>query len=261
MMLTYLNALTQKERLNDIEHLINDPETLIGRSVRMFFRVHLMFVRGVKSNALNWEDLRDELVSAKNAAILDKRVDILMLMGEFASQRMMPDVAAEIFKATALGLGRDYRRYERRAFTGWLQASLSSGDTASFRLAAKEGSRRWPDDQTFKENSIYADLLLGENVERRLREAVDLLDMRPDDSARKLIVALGYSRLADPSNTVSYMQNVKLDDVGGHGRQAVYAALAWRCGFADAAKEVEKGIPAGATMLPEERYTLERSRK
>ena len=257
LLLNYMTALSALGRLNELERLVLDPETKIAASMRTFYRMHLTFVKGVAQGQVNMDLIKNMLVTCRNAALTEKRPDIIMSVGDYAEQRGLNDVAMETYKMAALNMGK----VERRALAGWLRTALNCGDTAAYKRAAAEGARRWPDDQTFQEHNIYADLLQGEHVETQLKNATRLLELRPDDSLRKLIVALGFWRLGDAATALSNMQNIKLDDVGGVGRQAIFAALARANGFPDVAATVEEKFPTRTTMLPEEREALARSKQ
>jgi hypothetical protein len=253
--LNYMSALTGAGRISELERLVDDPETRLSRATRTYHKAHLMLIKSVPSGGISVEVMREQLNKAKDAAILEKRPDLLMHIASYAEKFRLHDIAVDVFRYSAMHMGK----VERSGFAGWLRCALAKGDTASFAAAAREASRRWPDDQSFAEHVIYADLLVGERVETQLKRATKLLDLRPDNSVRKLIVALGYWRLGDPKTTVKHLMHIKLDDVS-LGQQAIFAALARGSGFSKEADLVEKGIPATAGMLPEEREELARSR-
>lgn len=256
LVLNYMTALTGLGRFAELEQLVDDPQTRITRAVRLFQKAHLTFIKGLAKKDIPLDALREQLDRAKDAAILEKRSDILLVIADYAEQRNLPDLATQVYRYAALNMPK----VERKAFSGWLRCARRAGDTSSFASAAREGSRRWPDDQGFAESVLYADLLTGEHVEAQLSRATKLLELRPDNSARKLIVALGYWRLGDPATAVKNLMNINLNDVS-IGQQAIFAALARSSGFLKEADLVENNIPARASMLPEEREALARSKQ
>lgn len=256
LVMTYMTALTNLGRISELERLVDDPETRLSRSMRAFQKAHLDFIKGVTGGGLDVTRLRDQLGRVKDAAIVERRSDVLTRLAEYAEQRNLHDLAADVFRYSALNMAKG----ERIAFAGWLRNALKMGDTASYAAAAREASRRWPDDQAFAENVIYADLLVGERVETQLKRATQLLELRPENSVRKLIVALGFWRIGDPASAVKNLMHIKLDDVS-QGQRAIFAALARGSGFPKEADLVEKSIPSSAGMLPEEREALARSKQ
>jgi len=256
LIMTYMTALTVMGRVSELERLVDDPETRLSRSMRAYQKAHLLFVKGVTGGGLDLEQLREHLARAKDMAIVEKRPDVLMSIADYAEKRNLFDIAQEVYRHSALNMAKG----ERMAFAGWLRNALKMGDTNSFSSAAREASRRWPDDQAFSEQVIYADLLVGERVESQLKRATQLLELRPENSVRKLIVALGYWRLGDASSAVKNLMHIKLDDVS-LGQQAIFAAMARGSGFPKEADLVENAIPPSAGMLPEEREALARSKQ
>lgn len=256
LILNYMTALTGLGRFAELEDLVDDPQTRISRSVRLFQKAHLTFIKGVAARKVPTEELREKLGRAKDAAILEKRSDLLLIIADYAEQRGISELATEVYRYSALNMSK----VERKAFAGWLRSALRAGNTESFAAAAREGARRWPDDQGFAENVVYADLLTGEHVEAQLKRATKLLELRPENSVRKLLVALGYWRLGDAATAVRSLMNIDLNQVT-IGQQAVFAAMARGSGFNKEADLVEKAIPARASMLPEERDALARSKQ
>jgi tetratricopeptide (TPR) repeat protein len=252
-LLNYMSALTALGRNAELETLISDPSTRIARSVRTFYKTHLYYIQALANKNLDMDAFRSRVNTAKNEAVLEKRSDLMMILANYAETRGLPDMATEIYRNAAQSM----RKVERSAVNGWMNAALKSANTTEYRAAVSEASRRWPDDQTFAEHKIYGQLLLGESIESRLADAIRLLELRPEDSLRKILVALGYWRIGDIDHMVDHMQKVNLNDTGvTPGHRVMYAGM-MRAGNFD--------IPAGmlaplrtSNLLPEERATLER---
>ena len=252
-LLNYMSALTAVGRNAELETLISDPSTRIARSVRTFYKTHLYYVQAVANKNLDMDTFRARVNTAKNEAAVEKRSDLMMILANYAETRGLPDMATEIYRNAAQSM----RKVERNAVHGWMSAALKSANTTEYRAAVSEATRRWPDDQTFTEHKIYGQLLLGESIESRLADAIRLLELRPEDSLRKILVALGYWRIGDIDHMVDHMQKVNLNDNGitpGH-----------RVMFAGMMKAGNFNIPSGmldplstSNLLPEERATLQR---
>ena len=152
-------------------------------------------------------------------------------------------------------------RTERAGHLGLLRASAANGNTALFLESARAAVERWPDDPLFVEQLAYAHLIVGHQVENSIAELTRLLEQRPDDPGRLLMLALAHWRLRDAGTSIEVLGKA---DVAGltPGQRAVYAALAK--GQADEEwgrrrAEAIRGIDRQAAMLPEERQFLERA--
>jgi hypothetical protein len=253
LLLNYMGALSMLGRLSELEALVDDPETHISVASRSFYKAHLALVKGVSGGMLDRDKMLALLTRARDAAFNERRADMLMRLAEYSESHGFPSIALDVYKTSALSI----KQRVREAFAGWMRLALLQGDTQSYRQAAREGGRRWPDDQNFIDGVIYSDLLTGENVERQLSRAKKLLEVRPDDAARRLLVALGNWRMGnDGSVTESLKAISRAEDVGSPGRQAVYAALARQTGLAQDALSID----TTKTMLPEERDLWDRFR-
>ena len=245
----YLTALTMLGRFDDLERLVGDPEVnqLLNQTMRAFYRAHLAFVTRKPPR-----EVREALTLARSAAEVEKRGEICLRLAEYAEQRGHMDIAQEAYKSAS-----QISRTERAGHLGLLRASEANGDTGVFLEAARAAVDRWPDDPLFVERLAYAHLIVGHQIEKSLHEIERLLEQRPGDPARLLMLALACWRLGD---TASVARHLEATDLAGlsPGQRAIYAAIAGeKAGLLKA--EALRGIPAQATLLPEERRFLERA--
>ena len=106
-------------------------------------------------------------------------------------------------------------------------------------------------------STIDGQLLLVESIESLLADAIRLLELRPEDSHRKILVALGYWRIGDIDHMVDHMQKVNLNDTGvTPGHRVMYAGM-MRTGNFDIPDGMLEPLST-SNLLPEERATLER---
>lgn len=249
----YLTALTMLRRNEDLERLVMDPkvESLLSQSVRAFYRAHLAFVLHKPR-----EDVRSALRLANKAADLERRGELCMKIAEYAEARGFSDIAEEAYRSAAAN-----PRTDRAGYRGLIRATDANGNTEGLLAAVQESVRRWPDDSASVERLMYVNLLTGREVERMLVEARRLLEDRPNDPARQLLVALAAWRLMDYEALRQAMMNADIRPLSA-GQKAVFAALA-RESRADnaqaAARQVIDSIDPKASMLPEERAALERA--
>ncbi|HCN28832.1 MAG TPA: hypothetical protein DIT64_08690 [Verrucomicrobiales bacterium] len=249
----YLTALTMLGRFDDLERLVADPgvNKLLNETMKAFYRAHLAFVTRKPPR-----EFREALVLARAAAEVEKRGEICLRLAEYAEARGHPDIAQDAYRSAS-----QMARTERAGHLGLLRASAANGNTAVFLESARAAVERWPDDPLFVEQLAYANLIVGHQVENSIAELRRLLEQRPDDPGRLLMLALAHWRLRDAGTSIEVLGRA---DVAGltPGQRAVYAALAkgqtdeeWGRRRAEAIR----GIDRQAAMLPEERQFLERA--
>ena len=246
----YLTALTMLQRFEDLERLVNDPkvQSILNQSVAAFYRAHLAFVMRKPV-----EEVRTALILAKNAADTERRGELCIKIAEYAEARGFADIAEDAYKSAALN-----PRTDRIGYQGLIRASEANGNTAGLLEAATEANRRWPNDPVYQERYIYVNLLTGRELETSLLAAQQLLDQRPEDQQRRLMVALAHWRLGDIKTATPLLQNLDLRALSA-GQKAALAVLARDSNAnnaADAARTVVSNIEAQARMLPEERGFL-----
>lgn len=245
----YLTALTMLGRFDDLERLVGDPEVnqLLNQTMRAFYRAHLAFVTRKPPR-----EVREALTLARSAAEVEKRGEICLRLAEYAEQRGHMDIAQQAYKSAS-----QISRTERAGHLGLLRASEANGDTGVFLEAARAAVERWPDDPLFVERLAYAHLIVGHQIEKSLHEIERLLEQRPGDPGRLLMLALACWRLGDSASVARHLEATDLAGLSP-GQRAIYAAIAdEKAGRLKA--EALRGIPAQATLLPEERRFLERA--
>ncbi|MDB6138501.1 MAG: hypothetical protein JWO94_1573 [Verrucomicrobiaceae bacterium] len=263
LLTNYLNALTILGRNADLARIVNDRSFTLRAATRTFYQAHLALVNGEPR-----DQIRSKLLLVRDDLSAGGQGDMLLLLGNYCQEREFYDVAESAFEFAAMS---SRVRVERSGFASWIKCCKISGNTDALLRAASEASRRWPDDQSFTEDSLYAKLLQGVEIETSLSRAENLLAANPKDATRKLLTALGYLRLSSPENSVNACQDLNLIDTSA-GQHAVFAAI-----FHDAgAQRVTQGdetlfrrtlqgiiseIPPKARMLPEEAAMLRRAQE
>lgn len=246
----YLTALTMLQRFEELERLVKDPkvEAILNQSVSAFYRAHLAFVTRKPT-----EEVRSALTAAKNAADIERRGELCMKIAEYAEARGYADIAESAYKSAALNT-----RTDRQGYQGLIRASEANGNTEGLLEAATEAARRWPDDPVYVERFLYVNLLTGRQLELTLDETQKLLQQRPDDHLRRLLVALSHWRLGDVKSATALLQNLDVN-ILSPGQRAILAGIARGSdarNAADAARSVVQTIGPQDRMLPEERAFL-----
>ncbi len=282
----YLNALSMLGRFEELSTLVNDERIPLSRGKRTYFKAHLrssiIFSRPDNLRKLNAgaraydlltveerDDLKQKYLSAVAALVTEGQYDLLLALGEHlsASVKGFYNIAEDAFRAVA---GAGNARLERKAVEGWLNSSRRAGNTENLSKAARRGVLRWPDDPKFAEEAFYSDFLQGLRTETSLPRAINLLQASPNDSTRKLIVALGYLRLGDIESAITTCQEIKLTEVN-EGQMAVFASIFLTAGpnmvaagdlnqFRAKLESIVSPIPLNASLFPEEAAMLERAR-
>ena len=262
LLANYLNALMAMGRINDLSRLVNDKSMTLRAATRTFYQAHLSLVKGEAR-----DEVRRKLLLVLEDLSAGGQGDGLLLLGKYSQDREFYDVAEQALEAAAMN---SRARIERSGFVAWIQCCKISGNTEGLVRASTEASHRWPDDQSFLEDYLYAKLLQGDEIESSLNRAEHLLSANPKDSTRKLLAGLGYWRLGDTENSIAACQDINLTTVSA-GQQAVFALIVHDAGplhvaqgnrdaFQANLKAILSPIPATARMLPEEAEMLRRAR-
>lgn len=248
----YLTALTMLGRFDDLSRLVEDPKVaeILNKTTQAFYRAHLAFVKGKPK-----EEVREKLMAARIAAEDEGRGDMLLAVAAYAEKRGILDVAEDAF-----GAASRYRKTERYGYEGLVRITRANGNEDVLLTSAREAVRRWPDDENFMEQFLYANLVTGRDVELSLERTLTLLAKRPDDSTVKVAAALGYYWFGDLDMATNHMQHVDLNQCTS-GQQAVFAFLAKLGGYDSAADTVINAIPADAKMLPQETAFLKKTKE
>ena len=263
LLTNYLNALTMLGRNKDLARIIDDRSFTMRAATRTFYQAHLAMVNGEPR-----DQIRDKLLLVRDDLSVGGQDEMLLVLGNYCREREFYDVAEASFEAAAMS---SRVRIERSAFSAWIQCAKVSGNTDSMLRAASEATRRWPDDQSFMEDCLYAKLLQGIEIETSLARAENLLAANPNDPTRKLLAALGYLRLNYPDNSVTACQNINMLTASA-GQHAVFAAIFHDAGayrvtqgdenaFRKTLQSLIDEIPVKARMLPEEAAMLQRARQ
>ncbi|HEY2574445.1 MAG TPA: hypothetical protein VGH65_10255, partial [Verrucomicrobiaceae bacterium] len=186
------------------------------------------------------------LVTAVNSAMRESQVQLLLELGHYADVRKHYRTAMEAYKAASL-----HPSTERAGYEGLLKASYNLGSMKDYAAISHETARRWPTNQYFTEQYLYACLLSGEAMETSADRASRLLEARPTDTQRKLLMALASHRYGDREACARHLQNSTFQDLTP-GQRAVFCGLAQSAGFANEAAKLAANIPDDTPMLPEE---------
>ena len=246
----YLNALTLLKRYDDLARVIKDPKTRLTTAERAFHKVHLAFV-----TSKNWDEVNSLLNDALAAAQSEGKPGMVMSIARYAEQREHPIVAEQAYLAITRIPQSRVGGLEREGFESLLRLSYQNGNSKSFMETAQETARRWPDNQNFNERAVYSSLLAGMELEGSIIRARKLLADKPNDSQRKLIMALAYSRQLDPKSAAKHLQQINLGDIS-LGQGAVLCGIMKSAGFEQQAQSIASQIPNATKMLPEEERFL-----
>lgn len=242
---SYLNAVTLLGQHEKLERIIRDPRTRLTNAEKSFYNVHLAFV-----TSKGWDEVNSRLVEALAAAQGSARSDMILKIAKYAEDRQHYLVSEQAYRA-----GTSIRRIERESYDGLLRITYRNGNSIGFMETASETVRRWPDNQFFLERYIYASLLSGVDIEIAMDQAQRLLDERPNDSQRKLIMALAMMRQMDPSSATKYLERINLSELSA-GQGAVLCGIMHSAGIVQQAYKIAHQIPVDHPMLPEEQRFL-----
>jgi tetratricopeptide (TPR) repeat protein len=250
LLMVYLRALSDAKRFDELEKIVNDSRTRLGNADRALQRAMV-----AKAANKSWEEVNALLVDAIAAAQADARPQNLVMVAQFAEKQEHPKAAEQAYRAASNSSGSE--NIQRIGFEGLLKLTYESGDSRSFMQTARDTARRWPENELFLERALYASLLAGVEIEMAVAQAQKLLDAKPDDTPRKLLMALAYYRMMDPKEAQKYIVQAKTIEMVP-GQAAVIAGILY-AGGGDAmvtAQRLAQQIPTDAVMLPEEKVFL-----
>ncbi len=244
-----LTAMTFLGRFDAMERLISDRRAgkILNHAVLAFYRAHLAFVSQKSS-----EETRAALITAKAAADTEQRADLLKLLAKYAEERKHFDIAEEAFTS----LSRN-RALEREGYDGLIRATKANGNTERYLAATAEATRRWPEDNRYQDEHLYACLLTGQSLELATLQANQLNQAQPNDMQRRFFLAMAAWRLRDMPGVIRALSAVDpLSDQLSQGQRAIIAAMA-RSTQASNAEETTRQllsqIDPKSSMMPEER--------
>ena len=245
----YLNALTKLNLFDDLERIVKDRHTVLTTAERNFHLLHLAYVTKKPE-----DDLRKLIIDALASALSENKVNMMIQIARYAELRGLLPEAQKAYKAATV-----HPVTEQPGYEGMMRISYRLGDSSSYLEAAKESAGRWPDNQYFVEQYLYATLISGMELETSLARVKKLLDARPRDSQRKLMMALALYRQQDSREGAAFLQNISLRDLS-LGQGAVLCGIMSSAGYNAQAMQIAKQIPDDAKMLPEEERFLQRAR-
>jgi predicted Zn-dependent protease len=244
----YLNALTFTKQYDELDRIVNDPKTRLTTAERATHRMHLGYI--TKKDNETMSKLLLEALDANQAA---HKLDVILLVASYAETRGLNEEALKAFKV-ATGIPK----IEREGYDGTLRIAYLLGDSKTYFETSRETVRRWPENQTYQERHLYSCLLSGQDLEVAVKGAQKLLDARPNDSVRKLLMALAYYRLMQPNESFTRLQNINLPDLSVGQGAVLCGILRALNGKSNAqATQIAKQIPQNYVMLPEEARFLQ----
>jgi hypothetical protein len=240
----YLNVLMLQDRKVEMEKLINDPRTRLMSHERAFYTAHLAFVSGK-----NWDEVNSLLVEALATAEQYGQPNTILHIAQYAEQRNFPLVAEQAYRSASAIRRSD--SIQRKAFDGLLKLTYRNGNSKGFIEACQDSAERWPDNNDIRERALYASLLAGMDLETSISNVQKLLDEAPDDTRRKLIMALGQFRMLNYDAAARQLNNSNLSQLTP-GQAAVLCGILTSAGRDAQAKTIARQIPQGQIMLQEE---------
>jgi hypothetical protein len=240
----YLNVLMLQDRKDEMKKLIEDPRTRLLSHERAFYTAHLAFVSGK-----SWDEVNSLLVKALATAEQYGQPNTILHIAQYAEQRNFPLVAEQAYRSASAVRRSD--SIQRKAFDGLLKLTYRNGNSKGFIEACHDSAQRWPDNKDIRERALYASLLAGMDLETSITNVQKLLDEAPDDTRRKLIMALGEFRMLNYDAAAQQLNNSNLSQLTP-GQAAVLCGILTSAGRDAQAKAIARQIPQGQIMLQEE---------
>ncbi len=242
--LQYLDALAA------LKHWTEIRESVLARKFPLDPMLAQMFLARCAAQ-LGETEVRDaRWQAALDAAGTDPAK--LLALGQYAAKNGATTVAVSALRA-AIHAAPD----ERAPYEELIQMLESTGNTAELRETVKAMLVRWPADPAIRNDAVYLDALLNENLPAARSAARELVQAEPTSLAHHVTLALVELRLHNALAALDAFSGVDFGQVGTLQPRlgAVYAAVLWETNFNRESKAVCKRVSV-ERLLPEERELI-----
>ena len=265
----WLNKMEQFSRTKDL--VVTD----LARQDARLFNLRYAALTALKDHASAYEMAKDQkapgdplriemlrctsALQLKDKALIDAHFHALVDLGKksgrglravasFALSNGQTEIAAEAFQAMLKS-----RNDAPMALAGLMRIADAKGETWNARDLGRKLLALRPDQQDVRMQVTYYDLLLKENLDEGLKNALSAHSVKPEDFNRRAVLALAYLRQSEPRKAVDLLdgQMVSWARVPP-GLRAVVAQAYHANGRAEGASNLAVRLPL-STLKPEER--------
>ena len=240
-----IEALSREEKWAELQELILDPELKIATPQRM-----LIQARCLKNTGASSAQLRKHLSDTINAGKASKNFGVVAGALTMAEELDYDDITR-----TGLSILVTNEEWRERALIGQYRLARNHGDTREILARAKAVLQHLPDNDYFKMQVSYLELLRGENIEIAYQKALAIANENSSDPQRQMLRALAQFRMGDYQGalaTVSALEPANLRP----GARAIYALILRSNGKAHRAVQIAQEIPLPLLMPEEKGFVL-----
>ena len=241
----YLNALGRLERWADIEAALESENVPLSTGQLHFTRARVMRQQGVEGDSL-----RDEISKAVQYSAVEKQVGLAFQSAVIAEELGYYEVAM-----VGYGYAADNASLMKSAYEKMFELASRANDTEKIGEIFQAIDEKNLDVPQLVLEGAYFNLLVGNGIEVFRERARALVEARPDDSLRWLVLGLGHFRMMDREGCAEACS--KIDGrILSPGKRAVFSYLLRWLGDDLEAQELSVSVPT-SLLLDEERRLFE----
>lgn len=242
-LLVTLDAMAQQKRWTEIQEILQGKGVPLDEIYAELFLARSAMELGQTTSAdLHWR--RAHVAAAPS-------VDNMWFLANYAEKIGQTDHAEKAFRSLTSNSAT-----ARPAYEGLLRMAEKRHDTVAIYDLLTEMSKRWPKDNSVRNDYVYFGLLRRDRLDEGLKAARQLVDETPGSLAHRTTLALAHLRLNDPTAALAVYRNLNIPwDKSSSSYRAVYAAVLGANGREDEAR-THAGAVKLESLRPEERELI-----
>lgn len=242
-LLVTLDAMAQQKRWTEIEEVLQGKAVPLDEVYTELFLARASMELGRTSAAdLHW---RRAHVAASASP------EQIRFLGGYAERVGQTDQAELAYRSLVNNAAAS-----RVAYEGLLRLAEKRRDVGAVRELLADMLKRWPKDNSVRNDFAYFNLLRGDDFVGSLETARDLVAQSPSNLAHRTTLALANLRLHNPSAALAAYENLNIPwDRAPSSHRAVYAAVLGQNGKVSEARTHASALPV-ENLRPEERALI-----
>lgn len=243
----YLSTMAHQGKWAEVREILQDATLPLQEARRYMFSALCAHNLGEDETIVE-DFLRKSIVAAKSFGAVAE----VLNSGSFAESIALYEVAEEAYERSIL-----VDDLAEQAFLGLQRIAAKQGDTLKLRTVTTKFHRRFPMRRDLTARALYLDILTGFDIERGLREALEMVEEEPYRIQSRIIAALAFYRIYDFPSAAGMCESCDVTKMSA-AEKAVYAAVTGASGRPEVARTVAGQIEESALteLLPEERRLL-----
>ncbi len=246
-LLVTLDAMAAQKRWTEIEEILQGKQVPLDEVYTELFLARAGMELGQTTSAdLHWR--RAHIAAAASA-------EQMWFLASYAEKIGHTDHAELAFRSLT-----NNAAVARPAYEGLLRLAEKKRDTAAVLELLTEMTKRWPTDNSVRNDYTYFSLLRGQDLDENLKAARELVALAPTSLAHRTTLALANVRLKDGVSALAVYRGLNVPwDKASPSHRAVYAATLGLIGKGSEARAQASAISLDS-LRPEEQTLISKWR-